>query len=1181
MRRRACARFATLTCLLAAAFFVPPSNAEEDASYSRTYRSGRLAHLAGSHRNAVILLLEAISRHPVEGEPWVRLYGRNRAPYLPHYYLGASLFELGEYAAALRAFGESERQGAVLEAEEARTLRAYREVLRTEIVPALLTDTRAEAAAVRRLLADVETIVDPRGPEAERTVNQARTRLAAIDLEIGNLGASGDLEAFRTAGESLAQVEKELSAVLVTAERSRRSSALRRRDERLAELLTADRAECDRQRFRSLTEVLESDLPLDGRREIFARLELADAAVACAEIAGARRELERIAARLVSQGVRAERTPDLESRAAALAAEIDRREKEAAWEEWIDLAGSANCEVETMDRLERLADANLARWPATPESLVSAPHLELASLRLSCGDLHAAEALFAAAEAAHEGDEAERREMADALAASRESRARQRRLDEVTRSVDLALGRLTGRSACASDVLVEGRELRAELAGVEDIEARVIASLDLGLARASLACGDLDGAALHLAAVENQPAAGSAETEALAFEIGARRLAAAREAEQTDSLARLDAALELLSNGSCSATAITLLEGLDREGWRGGASHPPEIVLLSLVRARLACRDIQAAAMLLARPELTSPAISESSSALRAEVRALEFAAARSARRSALEADIGSRLSEVSGEGCREAGWRALQAVVESNARELAGLEIPVTPYYVELARAQLACGELEAASAALAVARARGADARVEGLSSVVARELSRRLERERWEGLLERYVEAVMAVDLDQCERTAVEALLEVAALSAEDPLLRWIGDISGVSHSARIDLARALASCGEVERARSELRRASALDGGVDPAVQREVERRLLEREARKLYRGRYALLVGASDYARHRGGWWNLDGVRRDVESIGAALGAAGFDAVRVVEAPATAVRIRAAVESFLVEFGGADNLLLFYFAGHGETLSGRLAQDDGSYDFKAGYFVPEDAPRPNGTGDSRDRFLELAVGMDEVDRWARSIVAKHVLFLFDTCFSGTVFRAVARGRGLLLVDGEGKNEGSALPPLVLARASKPVRLFATAGAEDQVVPDESVFRRLLVEALAGLRPDADFTRDGFLMGRELCLFLEDQVAIETGNMQTPQCGTMPPPFNEGDVIFGLPAGNREAETSRREELRQDAAAWRSARSERDGIERYLERFPAGRFAGIARLLALRVGASAIAGAPRSP
>jgi uncharacterized caspase-like protein len=82
--------------------------------------------------------------------------------------------------------------------------------------------------------------------------------------------------------------------------------------------------------------------------------------------------------------------------------------------------------------------------------------------------------------------------------------------------------------------------------------------------------------------------------------------------------------------------------------------------------------------------------------------------------------------------------------------------------------------------------------------------------------------------------------------------------------------------------------------------------------------------------------------------------------------------------------FINKYGFEENnRLLFFYSGHGYTRKAK-----GTHKGK-GYIVPVDAANPNF---DETAFLRKAVGMDQILTWARKIEAKHVLFLFDSCFS---------------------------------------------------------------------------------------------------------------------------------------------------------------------------------------------
>ena len=250
---------------------------------------------------------------------------------------------------------------------------------------------------------------------------------------------------------------------------------------------------------------------------------------------------------------------------------------------------------------------------------------------------------------------------------------------------------------------------------------------------------------------------------------------------------------------------------------------------------------------------------------------------------------------------------------------------------------------------------------------------------------------------------------------------------------------------------------------------------------------LYQGSHALLIGASAYTN---GWPKLPQVPDDLRAVRAVLERQGFAVTEVIDPDHRA--LRRAFDEFINAHGAdedsKDNRLLFYFAGHGHTL-------DESFGGKMGYILPVDTPPPQ-----RDPagFRATALDMHQIEVYARRIQAKHALFLFDSCFSGSIF-ALSRG----------------IPEPISYKAARPVRQFITSGGADEKVPDESIFRAQWVAALNG---EGDLTGDGYVTGAELGLFLEDTVANYSQGSQHPQYGTIRDPrLDKGDFVFQVAAG----------------------------------------------------------------
>lgn len=79
----------------------------------RAYMDGVRAYDSRDHTSAVRLLRAAIQEDPIEGLRKFRYRGLVNEDYLPHFYLGLALAEIGDSTAARVSLGESERQGAI------------------------------------------------------------------------------------------------------------------------------------------------------------------------------------------------------------------------------------------------------------------------------------------------------------------------------------------------------------------------------------------------------------------------------------------------------------------------------------------------------------------------------------------------------------------------------------------------------------------------------------------------------------------------------------------------------------------------------------------------------------------------------------------------------------------------------------------------------------------------------------------------------------------------------------------------------------------------------------------------------------------------------------------------------------------------------------------------------------
>jgi len=234
---------------------------------------------------------------------------------------------------------------------------------------------------------------------------------------------------------------------------------------------------------------------------------------------------------------------------------------------------------------------------------------------------------------------------------------------------------------------------------------------------------------------------------------------------------------------------------------------------------------------------------------------------------------------------------------------------------------------------------------------------------------------------------------------------------------------------------------------------------------------MYSSSHALVIGVYDYS---GGWPKLPGVRQDTDAVSMALSAQGFNVRRSVNP--TASEIKTAVDDFISRYAGDRRArILIYFAGHGHTLNGM------------GYVVGKDAKDPSKDVEG---FRKGALSIDFFAEKAKTMDSRHGLFVFDSCFSGTVFKTLR-----------------SIPDFKAEMLARPAKEFIASGTESQQVPDDSVFRKRFIDGMNGY---ADANGDGLVTGSELGQFIQTEVSGLSAGTQTPVYGKLS--GNDGEFLF---------------------------------------------------------------------
>ena len=253
---------------------------------------------------------------------------------------------------------------------------------------------------------------------------------------------------------------------------------------------------------------------------------------------------------------------------------------------------------------------------------------------------------------------------------------------------------------------------------------------------------------------------------------------------------------------------------------------------------------------------------------------------------------------------------------------------------------------------------------------------------------------------------------------------------------------------------------------------------------EGKAIELYKDSYALVVGNGNYAN---GWDPLEGALQDVQEVAATLEKHGFNVT--LKTNLTKAKFDRAFAEFVLNSGkDAKNRLLFYYAGHGYTRESAAGED-------LGYLVMVDAPAP---GEDEVGFEVESIDMESLVTQAEKILARHALFVFDSCFSGTILNA---------------RDQLNHPESISDSVRYPVRQFITAGRAGEIVPDYSDFKQAFLDLLEG-RAREPFP-DGYITGEELGFYLKNQVPMYN-SAQHPQYGKIRnPKLDKGDFVFVLP------------------------------------------------------------------
>ena len=260
--------------------------------------------------------------------------------------------------------------------------------------------------------------------------------------------------------------------------------------------------------------------------------------------------------------------------------------------------------------------------------------------------------------------------------------------------------------------------------------------------------------------------------------------------------------------------------------------------------------------------------------------------------------------------------------------------------------------------------------------------------------------------------------------------------------------------------------------------------------------KPFSKQYALIVGIDKYEQSKG-WRPLKKAVEDAKAVAAEFERRGFEVITIFDKEATKARIVDALERLLAKAGNdADARVFIWFAGHGHTKDGRE------------YILPVDAEADNAA-----MFLPKAIRLSYLTGLFREFRSRHLLAVFDSCFSGSVHFVGKR---------------SATPPApadIKTAMNNQAHQLISSGVAGQEVRDDGKFRELFLAAIRGERPEADRFSDGFITSQELAGFLKRKISIHSREQQTPHFTNLPIADRLGSFVFrtgkGVDPGKRVA------------------------------------------------------------
>jgi WD40 repeat protein len=290
----------------------------------------------------------------------------------------------------------------------------------------------------------------------------------------------------------------------------------------------------------------------------------------------------------------------------------------------------------------------------------------------------------------------------------------------------------------------------------------------------------------------------------------------------------------------------------------------------------------------------------------------------------------------------------------------------------------------------------------------------------------------------------------------------------------------------------------------------------------------YKHQYAIVVGINHYKRLS--IPTLSNAVNDARSVAALLRKKGFSVIELYNENATKDRILDALKK-IKQVATDQDATLFYFAGHGDGVSGH-------HGVREGYILPYDFSSDlNNPNTDVMYYDKSAISISSLIMYARDTKAKHIGIVLDSCFSGLAMDSKyakkslssTSAKNLDSVEYDSKTRSVRIRPMTTTTAQssnieknnesvnnifsellrrKSINIL-TAG-DDQPVSDgsnHSPFTQAFLRAL-----DKNSNQKGYIRFSTLAEYIKKYVESKTNNRQKPQYKNESE--EDGDFIFKI-------------------------------------------------------------------